>query len=805
MVDILVTGKKISDMDLVTEVKGDEKIPTDAVGDLAISPDQLVEYVRNSSNTSWGKIVGDIDSQTDLKNKFSSVNQTISSHVNNTGNPHNVTKNQIGLNNVDNTSDLNKPVSTATKALLDSNLNYIKENGAALPFSDSVDYQEGALVLKDGELVQKAGNAWIPVKVVSHNTLTERNSINSHPSIAISYGSITQEKYNSGLDHISQILSIESPFDGMRVYVKSYHEGFQNLGVFYQFDSSKPKSSHNGGTVIDKDRIFPSNWDNQTEISSWFSSSPSGNGCWVLDGNLDVVDVRLFGARGGASNDTKSIQMADTLGRPIGVYDSTYYSTYKPINKIVGDGFLKYDQTYVQENSENLFYGLNSVPQGDHMKLIFLGDSITFGYGINEFSNTYTYQIQKYISTFTQKSSTFSPSGSTILSKVSNLNGVTAGTSGITKNSKIISSGGYLEFSDVSGTLVGVRVNGGNTTGNILVKIDGELVGTILTSDATGNNDLVYDNLSRRPFLNSTLRLEATGGSVDLNSLCIFPNRDRNVEVYTYAESGYSTQDFIETKSILHDELAGPLYQHVCVIALGTNDIFNPSKAVPSAVYKENLESMILELYGVANVVLTVPLAPVEVVYPAVLEPFQNYVKAVRELAHQYCLKLVDLTEIAPFATHSGPSSLRLYQADGLHPNEFGNRLIAKKYIDEVVGTYLDIEAVESKVLINLNNPVTHASGDYRRLSATKEKGKIHLSGGIELNGAAPSSVIANFSEDAIPIGKSVVFTASGFDGSLVISQVLLKLDTNGNLEYLGFNGNSAPAYIFFDGISYLI
>ncbi len=49
MVDILVTGKKISDMDLVTEVKGDEKIPTDAIGDLAVSPDQLVEYVVNNT------------------------------------------------------------------------------------------------------------------------------------------------------------------------------------------------------------------------------------------------------------------------------------------------------------------------------------------------------------------------------------------------------------------------------------------------------------------------------------------------------------------------------------------------------------------------------------------------------------------------------------------------------------------------------------------------------------------------------------------------------------------------------------
>lgn len=38
---------------------------------------------------------------------------TLTSHVSNTNNPHQVTKQSVGLGNVDNTSDLNKPVSTA--------------------------------------------------------------------------------------------------------------------------------------------------------------------------------------------------------------------------------------------------------------------------------------------------------------------------------------------------------------------------------------------------------------------------------------------------------------------------------------------------------------------------------------------------------------------------------------------------------------------------------------------------------------------------------------------------------------------
>lgn len=44
---------------------------------------------------------------------------TLTAHTSNTSNPHAVTKAQVGLGNADNTSDLNKPISTATQAALD--------------------------------------------------------------------------------------------------------------------------------------------------------------------------------------------------------------------------------------------------------------------------------------------------------------------------------------------------------------------------------------------------------------------------------------------------------------------------------------------------------------------------------------------------------------------------------------------------------------------------------------------------------------------------------------------------------------
>lgn len=48
-----------------------------------------------------------------------SINTNLQEHVDSTNNPHSVTKAQVGLSNVDNTSDLQKPVSIAVQEELD--------------------------------------------------------------------------------------------------------------------------------------------------------------------------------------------------------------------------------------------------------------------------------------------------------------------------------------------------------------------------------------------------------------------------------------------------------------------------------------------------------------------------------------------------------------------------------------------------------------------------------------------------------------------------------------------------------------
>ena len=61
-------------------------------------------------------------SKKDLKKELDGINDiadTLHDHIVDQNNPHNVTKDQVGLGNVDNTSDKDKPVSDATKQIID--------------------------------------------------------------------------------------------------------------------------------------------------------------------------------------------------------------------------------------------------------------------------------------------------------------------------------------------------------------------------------------------------------------------------------------------------------------------------------------------------------------------------------------------------------------------------------------------------------------------------------------------------------------------------------------------------------------
>lgn len=91
------------------DITGEEKLPTGGNGNYSISLDSLADYTKTKK---------DLADNTSVDGKVNGVRQELNTHIEDLLNPHQVTKGQIGLGNVDNTADADKPVSNSTQAAI---------------------------------------------------------------------------------------------------------------------------------------------------------------------------------------------------------------------------------------------------------------------------------------------------------------------------------------------------------------------------------------------------------------------------------------------------------------------------------------------------------------------------------------------------------------------------------------------------------------------------------------------------------------------------------------------------------------
>lgn len=120
------------------DITGEEKLPTGGNGNYSISLDSLADYTKTKK---------DLADNTTVDGKVNGVRQELDAHIEDLLNPHQVTKGQIGLSNVDNTADADKPVSNSTQAAITS---------AVSPKADKT-YVDNQLTLKaDTTYVAKA-------------------------------------------------------------------------------------------------------------------------------------------------------------------------------------------------------------------------------------------------------------------------------------------------------------------------------------------------------------------------------------------------------------------------------------------------------------------------------------------------------------------------------------------------------------------------------------------------------------------------------------------------------------------------
>ena len=106
MADLRIVDAPVLLKEMIT---GDVKMPTGGLGNFSIRLGDIVWYVVQKEQLANKNYV-------DLSSK--SVKDSLDEHVADKANPHQVTKEQVGLGNVDNIADIDKPVSNATKSAI---------------------------------------------------------------------------------------------------------------------------------------------------------------------------------------------------------------------------------------------------------------------------------------------------------------------------------------------------------------------------------------------------------------------------------------------------------------------------------------------------------------------------------------------------------------------------------------------------------------------------------------------------------------------------------------------------------------
>lgn len=195
----------------------------------------------------------------------------------------------------------------------------------------------------------------------------------------LEYTHNVKNKVNEVIDEVNIVKQVDTIADlqgligveGYQVSVASYHDlsDLSGGGVFI-WSSNTNKSSHNGGTIIDPSRVFPTPWGTGGSYHS--GAGTAGTGCWIrqYDG---AVNIKWFGAKGdGVTGDSLAITYAMISSKSVFIPE--------------GEFFLN-TSIQIRQDSQNIF------GNGSSSKLIHTGGNTIQTVG---FSYCYIYDLSIY-------------------------------------------------------------------------------------------------------------------------------------------------------------------------------------------------------------------------------------------------------------------------------------------------------------------------------------------------------------------------------------------------------------------------
>ena len=150
----------------------------------------------------------------ELKSLVDALNSSLSNHTSRTDNPHHVTKAQVGLGNVDNTSDADKPISTATGNALDNLDTKVTDINSTL--SEKIADVNSSATLwseSDGNISRVSGNVGIGTSTPNYKFTVEHNSTEDAGYVLTSEKLIANPTEDQNHYFLANTMRVETPED----------------------------------------------------------------------------------------------------------------------------------------------------------------------------------------------------------------------------------------------------------------------------------------------------------------------------------------------------------------------------------------------------------------------------------------------------------------------------------------------------------------------------------------------------------------------------------------------------------------
>ena len=167
-----------------------------------------ISRAKSAEETNANSISEEITRATNAENTLTT---NLSSHTSDKSNPHEVTKAQVGLGNVDNTSDANKPISTATQTALDTKAPLESPVLTGIPEAPTADVGTNTTQIATTEFVQIAVSNGIAVNdaMVIKGTIGENGTVTTLPTtykIGWTYRVVTDGTYAGQVCEIGDLI-----------------------------------------------------------------------------------------------------------------------------------------------------------------------------------------------------------------------------------------------------------------------------------------------------------------------------------------------------------------------------------------------------------------------------------------------------------------------------------------------------------------------------------------------------------------------------------------------------------------------